>query len=364
MKVKFYKDVILAGLQRVESVISARTTQSILQNVLIKAEKDCAYLTATDLDITVRTKVAAEVSKAGATTLPAKRIAMVFKEVQSNEIHMDVTEGDVAAIRAGSSFFKIKGISYEDFPVLPKFEGGKSYTVEQGLLGTMLRHTSYAASRDESRYILTGVLLSFRASKLTVVATDGRRLALYESEIEVSKDAEGEYVLPFKAVDELIRTLGDDGTVKITALPNQVMFEFGDVVLVTKLVEGTYPNFRQVIPTQTAERIKLERELFLGAVKRASLLAREKTNSVKLCFDRNKLQVTAVAPDIGEAEETVSISYAGKPITVAFNPDFLMDALRVLTQDEIYFELTDELNPALIKTDAPFLYVIMPMRTA
>jgi DNA polymerase-3 subunit beta len=364
MKVTFAKDAILGGLQKVLSVISTRTTHPVLKNILFRAEKDHLLLTATDLDITVRTKVPAEVSKGGATTLPARQISLVFKEVIGAEIQMEVDSENVASIRAGSSFFKLKGISEEDFPVPPKLEGGKTYSVSEGLLADMLKHTVYAASRDESRYILNGVLLSFKNGKLAAVASDGRRMALYESELEFPKDGEGDYVLPLKAVDELVKTLGDEGVAKVVAMPNQVAFEFKDVLLITKLVEGTYPNFRQVIPSQSAERIKLEREALLGAIKRAALVAMEQTNSVKLNFSKNKLEVTAVAPNVGEAQETVAIAYNGKPLSVAFNPEYLMDPLRVLVQDEVYIELTDELNPGLIKADIPFLYVIMPMRSS
>lgn len=363
MKLTFAKEAILGGLQKVLSVISTRTTHPVLKNILFQAEKDHVLLTATDLDITVRTKVPADVSKGGGTTLPARQVSMVFKEVIATEIQMEVDSENVAAIRAGASFFKLKGISEEDFPVLPKLEGGKTYSISEGLLSDMLKHTVYAASRDESRYILNGVLLSFKSGKLTAVASDGRRMALYESEVEFSKDSEGDYVLPLKAVDELIKTLGEDGTVKIVATANQVAFEFKDVLIVTKLVEGTYPNYRQVVPAQSAERIKLEREVLLGAIKRVSLVAMEQTNSVKLNFSKNKLEVTAAAPNVGEAQETIAIAYSGKPLSIAFNPEYLMDPLRVLVQDEVYIELTDELNPGLIKADIPFLYVIMPMRT-
>ncbi len=363
MKVTFTKEAILGGLQKVLSIISTRTTHPVLKNILFHAEKDHILLTATDLDITVRTRVEAQVSKGGGTTLPARQVSMVFKEVVGTEIQMEADSENVASIRAGSSFFKLKGISEEDFPVLPKFEGGKTYSVPEGTLAAMLKHTSYAASRDESRYVLNGVLLSFKASKLTAVASDGRRMALYETEVEFPKDSEGDYVLPIKAVEELIKTLGDEGTVKIVAMPNQVCFEFKDVLLVTKLVEGTYPNFRQVIPAQSAERIKLEREALLGAVRRAGLVAMEQTNSVKLNFSKNKLEVTAAAANVGEAQETIAIAYSGKPLSIAFNPEYLMDPLRVLTQDEVFLELTDELNPGLVKADVPFLYVIMPMRT-
>jgi DNA polymerase-3 subunit beta len=363
MKIKISKDIILEGLQKIQSVVSSRTTLPILQNILVKTEKDKIVLGATDLDVSVRTSVAAEISKAGATTLPARRIFSIFKELPAGEIEIDADDRNVATIKSGASVFKIIGISEEDFPALPKFEGGKVYTVDQAVFRDMLRNTSYAASRDESRYILNGVLLSFRGDKLTVVATDGRRMALYEQEVEFPKEAEADLVLPFKAVDELVKTLADEGSLKIHAVENQVCFEFNDMLIISKLIEGTYPNFRQVIPAHSEERIKLEREALLAALRRVSLISSEKSTAVKMAFSKNRLEINASTAEIGEARETIAIAYTGKALSVSFNPEFLMDPLRSLVKDEVYLELTDDLSPGVLKADVPFLYVLMPMRT-
>lgn len=364
MKLKVNKDVILEGLQKIQSVVSIRTTLPILQNILIKADKEKVWLSATDLEVSVRTSLQAEIGRPGASTLPARRIFSIFRELPAGEIEIEVDDKDQATIHCGSSVFKIVGISEDEFPPLPKFEGGRVYTLDQGVFKDMLRSTSYAASKDESRYILNGVLLSFRGEKLAVVATDGRRMALYEQEVEFPKEAEADLVLPFKTVDELLKTLQDEGPLKIQATENQVAFEFADMLIVSKLVEGTYPNFRQVIPAQCEERVSVEREALLTALRRVSLIASEKSNSVKLSFGKKRLEITAITPEIGEARESLAINYSGKAINISFNPEFLMDPLRNLVKDEIFIELTDDLSPGVVKSDIPFLYVLMPMRTS
>jgi DNA polymerase III subunit beta len=364
MKLMVSKDVILTSLQKIQSVVSVRTTLPILQNILLKAEKDKLWLSVTDLEVSVRTGLPAEVTRIGGTTLPARRIFSIFRELPANDIEIEVDDKDVGTIRSGSSYFKILGISEDEFPPLPKFESQRVYTVDQAVFKTMLRSTSYAASTDESRYVLNGVLLSFKGDKLAVVATDGRRMALFEQEVEFPKGAEADLILPFKTVDELTKTLGDEGVLKIQATENQIAFEFDDMVIVSKLVEGTYPNFRQVIPGQCEERVPVEREALLTALRRVSLIANDKSNSVKLAFGKNKLEITAITPEIGEARETLPINYNGKAFSVAFNPEFLMDPLKTLAKDEVFLELTDDLSPGVVKSDIPFLYVLMPMRTS
>lgn len=362
MKFKVNKDAILESLQKVQSIVSTRTTLPILSNILFNAEKEKLWITATDLEVSVRTGVAAEVVKTGATTIPARKAFSIFRELPASEIELETDDKDITTIRCGASFFKINGISEDEFPPLPKFEGGKNYTLDQGTFKEMLRNTNYATSKDETRYVLNGVLLSFKGDKLAVVATDGRRMALYEQEIEFPKGSEADFILPFKTVDELLKTLHDEGSLKIQGTENQIAFEFDDMSIVSKLVEGTYPNFRQVIPAQSEERLTIERESLLTAVRRVAILASEKTNSVKLTFAKNKIEVSVITPEIGEARETMPVNYAGKQITVAFNPEFLMDPLRTLTGDEVYLEITDDLSPGVIKSNIPFLYVLMPMR--
>lgn len=361
IKFRITKDKILAGLQNVQNVVSTRTTLPILSNVLVQAGTKGLDLTTTDLDVAVRCTVEAEVAKAGGTTLPARKLFSILKEVPAADIEIEVDDKNAASIRCGSSFYKIMGLPEEEFPRFPQADG-KSLKIDQGVLRDMLRKTAYAVSSDETRYVLNGVYMAFKGDKLTVVATDGRRLALVERELEVPKGAEAELILPTKAVGELQRLLTDKGDVQLSVGENQIIFNLGGTILASKLIEGTYPNFRQVIPAEAKERVPLERETLLGALHRASILASEKSQSVKLNFAKNNLTITATTPEVGEAKETLAINYKGKEINIAFNPQYMMDPLRNLDADEVFIELTDELSPGVLKVNEPFLYVIMPMR--
>jgi DNA polymerase-3 subunit beta len=207
-------------------------------------------------------------------------------------------------------------------------------------------------------------LFSFKDNKLTLVATDGRRLALFDSDIEFPKSHEREFIVPTKAITELQRLLGEDGEVQISASDNLIIFELNGAHLASKLVEGNYPNYRQVIPAETKERVTIEREALLNSVRRVSLLSSDKTSSVRLNFAKNNLDITANTPEVGEAQESMAVAYRGRDISIAFNPDFLMDPLRNLPNDEIHIEMIDEMSPGVIKINSPFLYVLMPMRVS
>ena len=342
--------------------MSIRSTLPVLSNVLITASKKEIALSTTDLDVTVRCTIEAEVEKEGSTTLPVRRLSGIVRELADNTISIDVSDKDVATVESGASFFKILGLSEDEFPPTPKSGGKYGYKLDQGVFKEMLRKSAYAASSDETRFVLNGVLLSFKGEKLTIVATDGRRLALVEHEVDFPKEAEADLILPSKAVAELIHTLADEGELKIHHKDNQIVFEYGTVMLASKLIEGTYPNYKQVIPAQCEERVAIEREGLLAALKRVSMLTSDASGATKLTFGKNNLVITANTPDVGEARETLPIKYTGKEITVAFNPEYMMDPLKNLTNDEVFMELIDELSPGVLKCDIPFLYVLMPMR--
>jgi DNA polymerase-3 subunit beta len=222
-------------------------------------------------------------------------------------------------------------------------------------------------STDESRYVLNGIFISLKDHKMTMVATDGRRLALVDGEVDIAEKSGGEFIVPAKAVYELNRLLQDKGDLEIKFGENQASFTMKDdkgfsVLVITKLIEGNYPNYRQVIPAETKERVPLNREEFLQALRRAEIMTSEKANSVKLTFGKNNLAITANSPEVGEARETLAVNYKGKEIAIAFNPRYLIDALNALSEDEVFFELIDELSPGVLKINGPFLYVVMPMR--
>jgi DNA polymerase-3 subunit beta len=278
-----------------------------------------------------------------------------------------VDEKNICTIRCGSSFYKIHGLNADEFPPLPKFKDDKKISLPQETVKNMMRKTSFAVSTDESRYVLNGIFISLKDNKMTMVATDGRRLALVDEEVEISEKSSGEFIVPAKAVTELTRLLQEKGSVEIRFGENQTAFELKadngfSVLLVTKLIEGNYPNYRQVIPGEAKERVPLVREEFVQALRRAEIMTSEKANSVKLTFGKNNLAITANSPEVGEARETLAVNYKGREIAIAFNPRYLIDALNALTEDEVFFELIDELSPGVLKINGPFLYVVMPMR--
>jgi DNA polymerase-3 subunit beta len=362
MKFSVSKEKLLAGLQTVQNVVSTRTTLPILSNVLLQASGNQLRLTTTDLDVGVSGVTDAQIEKEGATTLPARRLATIVRELPAAEVQVEIDSKNVASIRCGQSFFKILGLPEEEFPPLPRFDDAKTFTISQQALRDALKKTSYAISTDETRYVLNGILFSFKENKLTMVATDGRRLALVDLEMEFPRSQEADIIVPTKCVTELARLLGDEGDVKMSVGENQVAFEIGATLLVSKLIEGNYPNYRQVIPGEAKERVALEREIFLNAVHRVSLLSSEKSNSVKLVFSKNNLEIAANTPDVGEAKESLAIAYKGREFSIAFNPEFLQAPLRNLSNDEVYLDLIDEMSPGVIKIQSPFLYVLMPMR--
>jgi DNA polymerase-3 subunit beta len=215
--------------------------------------------------------------------------------------------------------------------------------------------------------VLNGIFISLKDHKMTMVATDGRRLALVDEEVDVTEASQGEFIIPAKAVNELNRLLQDKGEVELKYAENQAAFTLkdekgGSVLIISKLIEGNYPNYRQVIPAEAKERIALPREEFLHALKRAEIMTSEKANSVKMAFGKNNLAITANAPEVGEARESIAVNYKGKEMAIAFNPKYLIDPLNALAQDEVFIELIDELSPGVLKINGPFLYVVMPMR--
>ena len=367
MNLTIAKDQIINGLQAVQNIVSSRTTLPILSNVLMRAEGEKLEFTATDLDVTIACSQEAKVKKPGATTVPVKKLFGIVRELNNSEIEMEVDEKNVCSIRSGASYYKINGLSADEFPPLPKFKEDKKVVLPQETVKAMMKKTSFAISTDESRYVLNGIFLSLKDHKMTMVATDGRRLAMVDEEVDVGDKSQGEFIVPAKAVNELNRLLQDKGEVETRYSENQASFTLKDekgssVLIVTKLIEGNYPNYKQVIPSEVKERIVLGREEFLHALRRAEIMTSEKSSSVKLAFGKNNLSITANSPEVGEARESIAINYKGKEMAIAFNPKYLIDPLNAVADDEVFIELIDELSPGVLKINGPFLYVVMPMR--
>lgn len=372
MKFKINKDHFVTGLQQVLNVVGTRATMPILSNVLIQAEGDQLSLTTTNLELGIRCRIQAEVMAPGGITLPVRKLATIVRALPNSEVEVDASSGTQAQIHSGGSHFKITGIAEDEFPPLPSFADQHIFELPQTELQTMLKCVSYAQSQDENRYILNGVYFVFGEDKLMLVATDGRRLAQISKDMEVTEENAGKLILPAKTVAELERLLGQGEKVKITFSDRQVAFEIqidsqdngliDSIYLVSKIVEGNYPNFRQVIPKETENRVKIERELMAECVQRAALVTSEKNTSVKLKLGNNLLEITGSSPEYGESHESMAIAYEGAEVQVAFNPSYMLDPLRALTKDEVYFEFKDELSPGVFKTLDSFLCVVMPLR--
>ena len=369
MKISVTKQALIEGLQRIQSIVSSRVTLPVLSNVLLETTETGLQLIATDLEATVRTEIAATIELSGSTTIPARRLFSIIRELPTEEISLETDARNITSIRSGHSFFKIFGLPKSEYPPFPTLEEKRGFSMKQSDLKEALRKTSYAISLDESRYILNGILFSFRNGQLTLVATDGRRLALCGAELGEIKYPAGhscDFIVPTKAISELQRLLVDGKDVRLHIGDNLLAFDMGTTTLATKLVDGTYPNYRQVIPGEAKERVTLERETLLQAVRRVALLSNDKSGSVRLNFTKNNLDITSNTPEVGESKESLAVAYKGRDLAIAFNPEFLIDPLRNLPDDMISLDLIDEMSPGAIKINSAqqFLYVLMPMRVS
>lgn len=375
MKFKINKEHFATGLRQVTNVVSSKPSMPVLNNVLIKAEGDTVVLTTTNLDLGIRCSIKAEVEKPGEITLPVKKLAAIVNSMPQQEITLESGDGQVARIRSGrSDFQRFNGLKAEDFPPLPSFVDQHNYELGPQELLNMLRSVSYAQSSDENRYILNSVFFNFSEGKLTLVATDGRRLALISRDMKIDREDEGSIILPAKTVSELEKLLTQGKNVKISFNARQVAFDIevgeessgngltGSIYLVSKIVEGSYPNYKQVIPKETEHRIKVERELMLETVRRVALMTTDKQNSVRLKIFDNCLEISGQSSDFGEAKEPIEVEYDGPEVQIGFNPEFLLSPLSNLTKDEIFFEFKDEMSPGVFKTLDNFLCVVMPLR--
>ena len=362
MKIKIIRSKFMEGLKKVQNIVAGKGSLQIIQNAMLEASDGKLSLITTDIDISIKSTVECEVVEAGATTLPVKLLFSTISSCAEGVVELETDFQERARISAGSAAFKLSGMNVADFPALPSTEDAFAYELPQATLREMLRKTSYAVSQHETRKTLKGVLMSFKEGKLTMVATDGRRLALVEHEIEFPAAAERDIILPSKVVSELQRSLSGDGKVKITIEKTQVAFNLGETQIYSKLLDEIYPNYRQVIPQSCSQKIEVDRKLLLDAIDRASVMMMEESSSTRLTFDSNQLLVSSVAADIGEAKDVVPIKYSGERIEIVFNPSYVKDPLKAIDEDEITIELNNGSSPAVIRCSVPFLYVMMPLR--
>ncbi|KPK41383.1 MAG: hypothetical protein AMJ78_05625 [Omnitrophica WOR_2 bacterium SM23_29] len=364
MDLKLTKENLQKGIQMVQNAVSQKSSLPILFNILFETVKDNKIrLIATDLEIGIISTMDAEIQEEGAISIPAKKISDITKELPNVKINLTAKKNNQITIKCEKSVFKMMGLPKEEFPKVPELINVDVLTLPQKLLRAMLNMTSFAISKDETRYILTGVLFVAMENRLRLVATDGRRLAMVEKETPKSSGLTKKVIVPAKAVSELIRILRDDGEVKILFSENQISFELDDSLLITRLIEGEYPNYEQVIPKQTEGKLRLDRDKFLSATKRASLFTTPDSQSIKLEVLKNKLIISKSAQDGSESREEIDCNYNAEEMTVGFNPNYLMDALKNIDEEEIGFELTSPDKPGVIRaSDNSYVYIILPMQ--
>ncbi len=368
MKINTMKDSLLKGIQTVQNAVSSKNTLPILSHILVEAKKQEIKLTATDLEIGVSVIIDGEVSEEGAITVPARKFSEIIKELPNqNPISMSLKKGQSITIESGKSYFRLVGLLKEDFPQLPDFEASKGKDIDtvkipQKLLKNMIQLTSFAMSHDEARYVLNGILFSFRDKSLKLVATDGRRLAFIEKEFLGIGNFKKDMIIPMKTIQELNRDLGEEGDVIFYFKEDQLQINIGQITITSRLIEGEYPNYEQVIPKKTKEELKVNTQDFLQATRRASILTSQDSQSIKINFIKDRLIITKNTPDLGEVREELEVDYKGGELAMGFNPGFLIDVLKNVEEDMVKFELIDPEKPAVIRSGDNYTYIVLPMQ--
>ncbi|MFH1046463.1 MAG: DNA polymerase III subunit beta [Candidatus Omnitrophota bacterium] len=362
MKAIIGKEVLVKAIQVLQSAVSAKATLPILSNFLIEAQKGKIYMAATDLDVGISLTIEAEVIEEGGITVPAKRFSDIVKDLPEGNVDIQVRKNNSISIESKKCFFKLMGLPKEEFPKLPKLQDKETLEISQPFLKNMIALTSFAVSHDETKYILNGVLFVVKGKKIRLVATDGRRLALMERDLEISADFQKEVIVPIKAIQELMRNLKDEGTLKIIFGENQISFQFDNIVLISRIIEGQFPNYEQVLPKESKEKIVIDRETFLWATKRVANLTSPDSQSIKIDLFKDKIIFSKNSPDMGEAKEEIDIEHKGEEFSVGFNPQYLLDALKSLKTQTVSLELTGPESPGIIRTQEEYIYIVLPMQ--
>ena len=361
MKFTIDQSKLASALTRIQSAISNKPTVPILTNVLIIANVDSITLKATDMDISLTCTVECKVDKEGSTTIPAKKFTAIIKQLPSASITISTDDKDLTSIKCNKSRFKILGISDAEFPQDKAFEALSTFTIDNHTLKRMIDKIAYSVSIDVTRQVLNGVLFSIKDDILSLVATDGRRLAMIESKID-GEFVDGNLIIPHKSVSELQKLLSADGEVKVSINEARVLFETGSTVFRTRLIEGNYPNFRQVIPAGYSSEISIPRFELSKAINRVSLVLNDISSSVKMTISKEQVIISA-ASNTDESSEPVPIEpYDGEDTEVSFNPSFIQDPLKNLDCNNIIIKFNDKNSPMCVTGDDGFIYIIMPMR--
>lgn len=373
MKLSIEKADLQRGLARLQAIVEKRSSMPILANVLVtasgKGDSGRLELAATDLEVGIRGSQPAKVLKPGALTISARKLYDIVRELPDEAIQLEATPNAYLDIRCGRSRFTLAGTDAEEYPSLPDFAPGKMVRLQAAVLSQMIEGTMYAASMDETRYNLNGVYFEVQADtgRIRMVATDGHRLALVERTAggDVSGLASG-VIVPRKGLAELKRLVDEEDAdeVEIGFEGNSGLVKKGDVTLVMRLIEGEFPNYKQVIPKQCDHHLTLSADSLVRALRRVALLSAEHSRAVKVELADGKLQLSSRTPDLGEAQEEIDVDYAGPSISIGFNARYLLDCLSALGAKEVRLGLRDGGSPVEVRPtdDLESVAVVMPMR--
>ena len=366
MRLTIPQPQLLKTLQVVERAVNDRSTLPILANILLEIKEQALTVTATDLDVGIQcTFPLTPPLEQGAVALPARKLTTIIRELPDESVTLEAKKNHTATVNCGASAFRIPGLPAEDFPVLPHPESAETTTLPQGALKAVITKTAHAMSMEETRFILNGALLATQKNELVVVATDGRRLAVAQAPLTEPAQHPLRAVIPAKTVRELSRLLQDDPEDVVIAplKDNQLTFQFELVTIVTRLVEGQFPQHEKVIPPPSKQTVTCARQPLASAIRRASLMTTATSQAVVFELSRDAMVISKESAELGSAREALEVCYAGEPMTVAFNPEFWLDALKTLSTEEITIELAGPDKPAVIRQPG-FLYLVLPMRVA
>jgi DNA polymerase-3 subunit beta len=368
MEISVKREDLLHGLYLVQGVVERRTPQPVLTHVLIEAEGEHVATSATDMEVGLRCRIAAKVKKSGAVTANARKLYEIAREVTADEVTLKASTPGWVDLHAGRSKFKVVSLEPKDFPALPLGPGastGTTIKIAAGTLREMIDKTLFAVSTDETRFNLSGVYLESADDGLRMVATDGHRLAMIERTLKAPTLPKG-VIMPRKGLVEVRKLLEqEEAELSLVVAEKDVRVQTPQVSFFMRLIEGEFPDYKQVIPGSTRSKVRMNREDFLGALRRIALLASERSHGVRLSLQKGTLEIAASNPEQGEASEEIEVSYTGEPMTVGFNARYLLDVLGVhAAGDMMELGLTDEVGPGVLhgSQDATFTYVLMPMR--
>jgi len=367
MKLTCAKEELAEKLQVAGRGVSTRASVQILAGILLRATGGQLSLSATDMEISLRVSLDAQVEDEGSVVVPGRLLVDIVRLLPAGEVTISHrAEEGVVELVCGTASYRLHTYAAEDFPRLPEIDDSAAFTVDKEAFVDTIAKVSRSASRDESRPVLTGVLVRFEGDKLVMAATDSYRLSVKETALSEGPGREVEAIVPARALAELARIAqsGEPGSLQVGVQENQVVFGVDDVWLTARRIDGQFPNYKQLLPETFEAEVTMPREEFLDVVRRTSVLAQRKS-PLRLRFEDGELTVSAQTQDVGEARESLPISYSGETIEIGFNAEFLRDGLESVSDDSVRVKLISPLRPGLIHGESDeFLYLIMPIRLA